>query len=140
LKPVFQTRIGDGRNGTPHGNCVAACYASLFECGIDEIPELSDPEVAPNQILAEEAFLAARGLALLYVHVGCQQYQPAPLPAYVTPDTWHMISGTSPRKCGHRVVGRGGEMVHDPHPDGGGLVDVRGYVFLVPLDPARRPV
>jgi hypothetical protein len=132
VKPVFQTRVGDGQNGTQHGNCVAACYASLFELPLDAIPEMSDPAIAPSQFWAEERFLAARGLGLVFVErfgaVG---------PGAMLTDAYYMASGTSPRGYPHRVIYQNGALAHDPHPDGGGLVEVRGFYLFVPVDPAR---
>ena len=38
------------------------------------------------------------------------------------PDAYYLMGGMSLRGKPHCVVCLGGEMVHDPHPDGGGLV------------------
>lgn len=38
------------------------------------------------------------------------------------PDIYWILGGVSPRGTNHSVVCCGGEVVHDPHPDGGGVV------------------
>jgi hypothetical protein len=133
VKPVYQTKSGDGSNGTPHGNCVAACYASLLEIPIEDVPELSDPAVAPNQYRAEQAWLATRGLSI--VHIRADEGQV--MPGVMSDAPFYMLSGISPRGFGHRVIARDGEIVHDPHPEGGGLKHVIAFVLLLPLDLAR---
>lgn len=44
--------------------------------------------------------------------------------AYLNISTYHVVVGPSPRGAyNHAVVGLNGKIVHDPHPDGGGLLD-----------------
>lgn len=54
----------------------------------------------------------------------------------VRPDVYHLITGrtvrTDERGIRHCVVGRGGEVVWDPHPSRAGLTDDIRWAFLVP--------
>lgn len=127
MRFLHQTRFGDGSDGTPPGNCVATCYASLLGLPLSDIPELCG---TGNQLYAEETFLRSLGLGLLYVPLDAR---PRPV---LSPNIYHMISGMSPRGYRHRVVGRGGRVAHDPHPDGSGLVSEDAWLFWTPLGPA----
>lgn len=55
-----------------------------------------------------------------------------------SPAAYYLIGGQSPRGTNHTVIGCGGCIEHDPHPDGGGLIGPmsHGYwevTFLIPL-------
>lgn len=123
---VHQTKFGDV------GNCVAACYATLLNADIDEIPDLVR---TGNQHAAEVAMLAAKGLGLVRVWVPKDRrtIEQALDGMMVADGVPYMLSGTSPRGHGHRVIGVDGRLYHDPHPEGGGVVDVRAVLFVVSL-------
>ena len=42
-------RVMQTRPGTPHGDCRAACYASIFELALDDFPDTRWPEAIPWQ-------------------------------------------------------------------------------------------
>lgn len=134
MKPVFQTIPG-----SPLGNCQNACIASILEVPIEAIPprwvgdgtgwaEASGWEVF-NRL---DAALAPFGVRWIQF--------PADTMAWSAAGVWCILMGPSPRSTegnpiSHAVVGRsvnGGdwEIVHDPHPDGGGLAEIR-YVGLL---------
>lgn len=113
MKPVMQTKFGD-----KEGNCWAACLASIFECKIEDIPEMNEN----NWIRKTNDFLANR--ELYYVEIESKDNE------YLT--TWligyHCLIGKSPRgNFQHAVVGFCGEVVHDPHPDNTGLDNIKSY-------------
>lgn len=123
---VYQTKVGDV------GNCVAACYATLLNADIDEIPDLVG---TGNQHAAEVAMLADKGLGLVRIWLPkdrrtMEQALDGMMMADGVP---YMLSGISPRGIGHRVIGMDGRLYHDPHPDGGGVNDVRAVLFVVAL-------
>lgn len=131
LIPVHQTAFGP-----EHGNCVQAAWASVLEVPITEIPDFS-PVGKPKgmtQLAAEQAFAEGYGLMLV-------KRPGADLPPGLE-RTLHFGYGRSPRDLSHRVVMRGVNMVHDPHPEGAG-VKLKGRIFLVSVveDPvsATRP-
>lgn len=127
MKPVFQTRIGP-----VNGNCMAACLASIFEVAINDVPDLGavmeeDGDEWWNTL---DRFVRQYGLTMLLV----KQLQTGQLKG------WHMIWGASPRGIPHSVVGCNGKIIHDPHPEGGGLIEdpiKYEYVCFVALDPAK---
>lgn len=110
MKPVYQTRFGK-----PDGNCMEACVASILEVGLGDVPDLSAAEDDEwRDVLAD--YLAEFDLEQMDVLV------PQAQEAGVIPTGFHIISGPSPRgDFDHAVVGLGGRMVHDPHPDQVGL-------------------
>lgn len=121
MKPVFQT-IFDNRTG----NCLQACVASIFELGLEDVP---------NFVGAGEGWVEA------YCGFLFEQYRLQVMTldrdALLRQGVWwpggyHIISGDSPRgDWQHSVVGFEGEMVHDPHPEGGGLAEERTFDVFV---------
>jgi hypothetical protein len=126
VRRVTQTKVG-----WPDGNCVRASYASLLGVDLDLVPDFSPAALrGDNQRAAERAWLRDLGYDLVVVPEGGARPD-------VSPDTLHLVSGLSPRGFGHCCVGRGGQVVWDPHPSRAGLVEVWHRAFLVPhLDPA----
>jgi hypothetical protein len=113
MKPVIQTKTEFGK-----GNCLAACIASILEIEIDVIPDLKSGE----NFKGLKDFLAERGIVPIWIHnktLGTSYvgYSPG----------FCILIGDSPRseKVHHAVVakpnGYGYDIVHDPHPEGGGL-------------------
>jgi len=123
--PVFQTRFGK-----PHGNCHAACLASILHVPLDEVPtglfERKDWQDVIN------AYLRPMNLGLVvFDYTEGETW-------WIPPGVFHVLSGPSPRgDFWHSVVGRDGVLVHDPHPSGAGLVGTEREVQLfVTLDPS----
>lgn len=128
MKPVFQTGFD-----VKTGNCYAACLASILEVPLDRIPVGLNDE---KWIERANQFLAAFNLRTMVFkwEVG-REWTFGPV--------WHVVSGPSPRgNWYHACVGFGGEIVHDPHPDGGGVLlgTEREIDIFVMVDPARARV
>lgn len=127
MKPVIQTVTEAGR-----GNCLAACVASILEIPIEAVPDLK----CGADFAALSAFLAARGMVPIWLHV-------AGLAAsYVGHSPAHcIVIGDSPRRpVQHAVVGKpkgyGFEIVHDPHPEGGGIKgEPKSVIYFGALTP-----
>lgn len=116
MRPIYQT-ILDGQNG----DCMAACIASLLELDLDAMP---NPHTA-SWWDDWQAWLKQRGLYLVEATGGDW-----------TPPGYAILVGTSPRgDWQHAVVALDGEIVHDPHPGGGGVVTRTAYDLIVPYDP-----
>ena len=119
MKPVDQEFVHRPEIGQL-GDCQRAVIASLLELPISEVPHfLQDCKGDPSDYWgAIQAFLAARGLAYIWVpsRSGFAFFGEGV-------DVYHEIAGPSPRGNGvlHAVVGRNGVIVHDPHPSKAGL-------------------
>jgi hypothetical protein len=125
--------------GHPHGQCVRTCYAALLDLPIDAVPDFAPATRAPGvpQLQAERNWLRSRGLDLLILKPG-KNGSPPPIPK----DVYHLMSVMTPKSQvhGHRVVGRGGKMIHDPNPDGSRITRVKAYMLVVPkTDFAMKP-
>lgn len=117
--PVNQTLFGG-----KEGNCFEACLASIMEVPIEIFPGYKDAD----WLALYNRFLGANfGLQLLLI--AGEQHQLFKVQFGM--DCHHLISGQGPRGLKHSVVGLNGRMVHDPHPDGSGLVEVDTWDFLV---------
>jgi len=133
MKPVYQTRFG-GRDAPPEkrGDCEAAALASILELPLATVPCFAH--------LDDEKWVEQRGQWLR--QLGFWGLELSPPFEYREGGSWlrnlgyHLMCGVSPRGHEHCCVGFAGEIVHDPHPDGGGLTEVGRVVILIPLDPA----
>ncbi len=131
MTPVKQTIYGD------RGNCSQAALASLLDLPLDGVPNFF--EAGPNDTdwwNALYTFLAGRNLTMWHIDY--------PNHAHALLDLKHrpgylLVWGESPRdpQRQHYVVWHGGRMIHDPHPDGSGLVRIGGVDILYPIDPAK---
>jgi hypothetical protein len=136
-------KVDQSRFGFPHGNCFAACVASLLGISIEELPDLN--ACTGDWTRPLNRWLAQYGLA--YVEM-CTETN-----AFYTrlPRGLHAIlGGLSPRhtktpegqSIHHAVIGCADgkwafEIVHDPHPSRDGLDGpVESVGFILPLMPA----
>jgi len=143
MKPVDQDRFGGD------GNCWQACVASLLELPLHDLP----PQ-GPRYGKTLGDFLATRGLKYCEVCRGSLVRQKSDLPPmaemvlgwqpfWYGPRLLCVLCGPSPRHAGmdHCVVGYldglGFEVLHDPHPDRTGVVDVTHVGLLVSLNVAQ---
>lgn len=129
------TPVAQRVEGWPFGECVRASYASLLDLPIEAVPRFDPAALRPGetQRARERAWLASLGLDLLEVRTASVGDElPDEVLDAVPPGTWHLVSGTSPRGLGHRCVGLGGRVAHDPHPSRAGLLTVYSVAFLVP--------
>ena len=110
MKPVFQTILAP-----PRGNCLQACIASILELPLEAVPNFMEVDGDGWEKVYQD-FLETKGLQVLYLDIdGIKKYG-------WSPRGYHLIQGKSPRgDWDHVCVGFRGEIVHDPHPDGGGL-------------------
>lgn len=124
--PVNQTVFG-GRKG----NCFSACIAALLELPIEEVPTFC--ENRETWLADLQAWLRPRGYFYLDIKFASDGARADLLPVF----GYHVISGDGERGCRHSVIGLAGEMIHDPLPNGTGLIanETIEYGFLIPLDP-----
>lgn len=150
MKPVMQTRFGADPNAP--GNCFSACIASILECALEDLPDEAKIVDAIKQEVGLEVWQSwpdrfKWGKSWLRLWEATQQACVARGFSMVEssgpfgehPLTLCIISGKSPRgDFDHACVGRGREIIHDPHPAGGGVgTEGREYLFFVAIDPAR---
>lgn len=120
---MFQTDFSAGR-----GNALQACVATVFEQDLEAVPNFISILPPGTCLDAIDTWIAARGLAFLKVDLQKSENELS----FPTGPALCVLAGPSPRGAfRHAVVarvaavGRGlvsrFEIVHDPHPDGGGL-------------------
>lgn len=121
MKPVFQDKFGG-----EVGNCLAACIASILEKPLRDVPNFMEFDKGNGEWFAGLfEYLGNHGLTCTFSYIDDAYSQPVfPLGRY------HIISGISPRGFLHAVVGFNGKIVHDPHPEGGGLLTVADYMII----------
>lgn len=130
MKPAYQTTFGDGSAGGEPGNCVSACVASLLELDTADVPNFI---VHLDWFRRMQSWLNERGYGVVMVDwppvVYAGQFPKMPV----------IVSGWGPRGLRHSCVGRiewdeechpNVQVLHDPHPEGGGLDWPRGNVSV----------
>lgn len=153
MTPCLQTETAEGS-----GNCFAACIASILNLPLEAVPnfrKIQEDEgrcmiMAADNWLRENHGMRFIGIEMYKSKVaeGESRYQTSQVLMnrcfFMNEDEYVILSGESPRKNAdgstkyHSVVGRadcwGFEIVHDPHPDGGGLVgEPYGVKWIVPV-------
>lgn len=116
--PINQTKFG-----YPNGNCLAACLASIFEIPIDNVPDFGNRSDWYDNF----TIWCIYKFELYPIDVTIASCEAG----NIKPTGYHIINGTS--KNGdfhHSVVGRDGELFHDPHPDGA-LKEPKSYTLFV---------
>jgi len=103
--------------------------ASIFEVSLESLPDFSP--VNKNWYGVLQKWLRLRGLMALEITAHGSDIE-------CLEDCWHLITGLSPRgQFSHAVVGRRGEMVHDPHWSRDGLKSKLYYMVFVAINPER---
>ena len=129
MKPVMQTKFGE------EGNCGQACVASILGLDLDEVPDFREAHAEGRhwQFTLRDFLLPLGLMPIVY-------YQASEAYTDIRPKGHHIAGGRSPRMHpdGHYVVCFNGEMVHDPHPDGAGLLIVEDWILLVPVRPTTN--
>lgn len=119
MKRIYQTRFG------ADGNCLAACIASLLECPLAAVDFScsEDPDGWDELVRAKVA-----RFGMDFLHIGGRAFK-----LYGAARVLYIAHGPSPRGRRHAVLHRAGRLVHDPHPQGGGILQLEQVSFLVPL-------
>lgn len=128
MKPILQTKLSN-KEGTISGNCFRACISSILEIDIDLIPVFEDMKAGEwHQPFMN--FLDENG----YEFEGtCHLHRLELLNTYEGIDGYIIVNGISPRewaKRGHSVIYKHGIMVHDPHPSGDGLLEIKDFYLI----------
>lgn len=125
MKPVMQTLFHD-KDGT--GNCFEACIASIFEMDLKDVPNFHGDNWFGDfwKWLKEKGYTSYGSL----YNEKIENYKGGV-------DGYFIVAGESPRgkhiKGGHAVVYKNGIMVHDPHPEGTGVLSIK-YIMSIEKD------
>lgn len=122
MKPIDQTIM---HTETTKGNCMAACVASMLEIDIAIVPNFAESRYWEQNLIK----WLKENYKLSYIEV---QINDSFTHLVKSQDVHHLIIGPSPRgPFYHAVVGRAGEIVHDPHPSKSGLKEMKTYGFFI---------
>lgn len=153
VNPVIQTRVGG--NLVAPGNCFAACIAAILGVSLEDVPDEVELINRTKRHKGEgdsqfyqrcwgkywvelSTWLRDRfGLGMMELDPKC--FHGTGL--LCDDDAYMIASGKSPRGLEHCVICKGMDVVHDPHPDGGGLVNETNewrWILFVVLDPSKR--
>jgi len=116
---VFQDKFGKD------GNCFSACLASILELNLAEVPNFQEPNGAWYGKYQRWAQKKDLGLVCIKGLYGMEDH-------YI-PKVYCIVSGKSQRGFDHATVYFGKEMVHDPHPEGGGVKDITDSIYIIPV-------
>lgn len=123
---VRQNNIG-GR-----GNCMAACWASIVECDINEVPDYRALEAIGEPWLNHVNAWLSKHHGFVYLELDHH------FTRHITPRGYHLINGDSHGGAGgHSMVGYNGAPIWDPA-GGKGISRVDDYGVLVALNDSLR--
>lgn len=153
MTPHLQTETGDGV-----GNCFATCIACILDVPVESVPNFMRLQTENGRICmvdeADKWLRANHGKRFISIELYDQQDGPdkgSPLTRQCIMNRLYyrnggelvILSGESPRKRAdggkkyHSVVAKatcyGFDLIHDPHPDGGGIAgQPYGVKWIVP--------
>lgn len=106
---------------------MAACLASIFEINIDDIPDMNENSWWSTL----QNWLRPLGYAAINLEIK-EEEKLNSLPN-IPRNVFFIAAGISPRGLNHAVVAEGGVIIHDPHPDGGGIDHIKEITLIMPL-------
>jgi len=138
MKKVMQTITGLG------GNCEGATIATLLGLNIEDVPsfwegiDIKTTDTDESGVIYQEnlnSFLRQHGYRML--NLGVTKYPKAQDINWVIEvskaiGAKHLVAGISPRGHMHSVIYEHGQLWHDPHPEGGGVIPCQ-ICMLVPI-------
>lgn len=138
MKKVMQTKTGLG------GNCEGATIATLLGLELSKIPDfwegcdIETPASPENGIIYQQNlnnFLEKYGYKMLNLGVNSEDMterdQQWVIDISKHLGVKHLVAGISPRGHMHSVIYENGELWHDPHPEGGGVMPCQ-LCLLIP--------
>lgn len=143
MRKIMQTKFGLG------GNCQSATVATLLGIQIDEVPDFWDGCELEEGISDEDkerlekengvrfqdnfvSFLAKFGLTSISLGVDVGDHSEwVNSISKALPNVPLLVNGLSPRRYMHSVIWMNGELWHDPHPEGGGVIP-SSISFIMP--------
>jgi hypothetical protein len=124
MTPVYQTIISNPSKNI-HGNCFPSCLASILDLPLNQVPAFQD--MGTKWFPALWAFLKEQ--ACEFHGTGKKEKVDTYTPGI---DGYYIVNGASPRGFirGHSVIYKAGKLVHDPYPDGGGLLEIWDFFMI----------
>lgn len=127
----------------PEEGQIGDCFRTVIACLLDVDPEqvphfMADLDRPIPEIWKDvDAWLQERGLRHFTVPYQTDVETLLKTTAKAYPGLRWELSGRSPRGSQHSVIAQDGKIIHDPHPDGGGIVGPGddGYLWLSVLVP-----
>lgn len=124
MKPQNMLVLHDPENGF-YGDCFRACIASLLHMPTEQVPHvLENYGDEPDADFIGRMNLWLNRHRLVFIEFPTAQDEDALLQvsrAYFG-DVHYVLLGRSKRGYNHNAIYKAGELVHDPHPEGGGIV------------------
>ncbi len=148
MTPVIQTKVvvrNSKGDIVVNGNCYAAAIASMLDLPITEVPNIEvffdtsfDYKWLMNAWLREKHKMKidwAEEYEIFHIEFedGQRYDEEANKIRLRLGDDCYLAYGPSVRGVSHICIYQGGEMIHDPHPTGEGLVKVEGLQKIIPL-------
>lgn len=128
-----------------YGDCHRTAIACLLGVDRDTVPNFGVHYGNGTAFAdAERAFLKSIGLASVSVVYSGELDDVLRTMGAVNPNAYYLLAGTSKTGLGHSVIGHGGKILWDPHPDDVGIVgpmedSLYWVTFLVPLGMVEVP-
>lgn len=119
MKKIYQTKFG-----LPHGNCMAACIFSLLEL---DIPLESTPDFMTFDDWATAVNDWFKDKMIPYRLLSVE---PNARLLTMIEGSIVIAGGPGPRGIDHAVLWKDGEIIHDPHPAGGGISKVVDFTMF----------
>jgi hypothetical protein len=124
-----QTILADPAQPDVMGNCWQTCIAGILDLPLEEVPHFVQMHQSMADVEASTRHWAA-GHGYAMVRLGILE---------VDANADHVLTllcGESPRGVHHAVIGRGTDVLHDPHPSKAGLGRITDVFAFLPLDPS----
>lgn len=105
------------------GDCTRTCIACLLGLAPEDVPHEHREMSGAEQRALYDDFIARKGVGRIWIAFQASSVAEAVDWATQWSNGLHfLLSGESPRGTNHVVIGHGGQIVHDPHPDGGDII------------------
>lgn len=121
MVPVDQTKLYNPDKKV-NGNCMAACFASILEISLSDVPEIEDMD---DWFPLLNKWLKSLGFVM--VQWPSEEWFPG----------YCLVSGISERGIMHMVIFNNGLLIHDPHPSRSGVKNIESQWVLIPINPTQ---
>lgn len=133
MKPVDQVRFDPG-----DGDCHSAAICSILELELPTLTRYHHALMARARAQREQLTVdidtAVQPEIELQIATGHALVRPAGhLDFPIIPTGFSIANGMGPRGRRHSCVAFDGQVVHDPHPDRTGLIEISDFELLAPV-------